>query len=311
MPRSVLGVVFLVLVSCVEEPEAPALPAADEACTSEGACASELSCVRLICRDNSGPKIDLRSPAPSTAFAGEVDRLWVFVHVDLAVGDRVELSVDPNGDAPHFFEFVEFPVGTINTELVLPGPLAVGPHRARARVLSAQGQPYSNPSASDEIVFFVRDPELPSTPQVAIVWPPHGYEHRRGNPLEVEVAVLPDSFTFVYSGSHCAPLPDCEPAFAAECEGECGAVSRSGHGKFFTEPDWPGCLTDTPISCAVRYITTTSVIDGFRARGTITGARFDDLGPFPLQASLNYTNHSPYPTTTSVIYEAITLQVVE
>jgi hypothetical protein len=314
MRRPVLAVMISCSFAC--SPDAsPQLPAAGEPCDAEGQCAEGLDCVRLVCADDTGPGVDVLLPAHMSVFSGELEILGLYLSVDSDnADDQVEIVVDLGG-SPQVEVFAVADLWmTVN--MFLATPLAPGPHHVRARVLDADGQPYANPSATMEVVLFVRDPDIPNTPQVAVVWPPSGYEHRIGNPLEVEVAVLPGSFTFA-DGESCEPVPDCEPELAPECEDWCGPVTRYGHAKLYIRPDYPGCLLDEPISCFGDYIGSlrapgAALIDGHQARDTIPAELLgDEPGSVPLTVALNFSSHAAYPSAANIIFETIELQLVE
>lgn len=314
MRRFVLMVALSCSLACGPEPAAE-LPAAGEPC-DEGQCAAGLDCVRLLCADDTGPRVDLSLPSHMSVFGYELTVVSVYMTVTSDNDDdQVEIVVDPGGDP----QTQLFPIEELykTVDMFLQTPLGPGPHRVRVRVVDAGGQPYTNPSATAEHLLFVRDPDIPNTPQVALVWPPSGYQHRIGNPLEVEVAVLPGSFTFA-DGDTCEPLPDCEPAFAPECEATCGPVTRYGHAKLYSLSDYPGCLLNTPIDCngeyigALRAIGSGELIDGHQMRGMISAELLgDEPGSIPLTVALSYSAHDPYPNDANVIHETIELQLVE
>jgi hypothetical protein len=312
MRRLLLAIPLLASLGCTDQ--GPKLPAAGEACDAEGQCAEGLDCVHLVCADDRGPQITIHLPESMTIYGTDESMLAVHASVfESADGDRVEFIVDPAADAPHR-ETIAIDGDSASTVLMLPDPLAVGPHHLSARVVDADGVPYPNPSASNEVVTWVPDPDIPDTPQIAIVWPPHDYQHRLGNPLEIELVVLQDSFTFVEDGPECLPLPNCEPEFAPECEAECGPVERSGHAKLYTLPDYPNCLLDEPISCNGEYIWSLrnpEQLEDFRVREVLPGDVNFELGGTPLHAALSSGYHMPYPSAANVIRDTITLQVIE
>jgi hypothetical protein len=271
--------------------------------------------VHLVCADDRGPEIHINFPEHLLQVqADDAMSLDAGASVfEAAEGDQVEFIVDPAADAP-YRELVALAGDDATTTLMLPAPLAVGPHHVRARIVDADGQPYANPSASAEVVVFVPDPDIPDTPQLAIVWPPHGYEYRVGNPLEVELEVLPGSFTFVDDGPECMPLPNCEPEFAPECEAECGPVERSGHAKLFALPDFPACVLDEPISCGLDYVwslRSAERLSDYEVRDALPELYGVEPGATPLHAALNSGYHQAYPSNANIIHDTITLQVTE
>jgi hypothetical protein len=312
MRRLLLAIPLLASLACADE--GLELPAAGEACYAGSHCAEGLSCVHFVCADDRGPELNVALPEHLVQLDGTSTTLAAIANVfDVAEGDQVEFIIDPAAAAPHR-ELVAIEGDSATTELMLPAPLAVGPHHLRARIVDADGQPYANPSASDEVVMFVPDPIIPDTPQLAIVWPPHDYEHRLGNPIEVELVALPGSFTFVEEGPECMPLPNCEPEFAAECEAECGPVERSGHAKLYALPEYPNCLLDVPINCNGDYIwslRTAERINDYTVRVLLDAVYGVQPGATPLHAALSSGYHQPYPSEANVIHDTITLQVVE
>jgi hypothetical protein len=318
MRRLLLAITVLSAFGCTSD-EGPQLPAAGEACDLEGQCAANLDCIHLVCADDRGPNIMLNLPEHMTIVDNVDTSLTAIAFVESANdGDQIEFIVDPGAANPHR-ELYPIDADSGGGLLTLPAPLAVGPHHLRARVVDGDGQPHANPSASTEHVLFVLDPDIPDTPQIAVVWPPSGYEHRIGSPLEIEIIVRPNSFTFVAEGDDCGPIPGCEPEFAPECEDQCGPVSRFGHVKLFTLPDYPGCLLDEPISCNGSYIDAlrpdgddVEVTNGYQLRASVPGERLgSEPGSVPLSVALSYDYHDPYPSAANVIYETITLKLVE
>jgi hypothetical protein len=311
MRRFLLALSWLLPLACVE---GPVLPAAGEPCDAEGQCAAGLDCVRLICVDDRGPSLRWNLPEQSNVFIEQPDTLVVEVQVeDAADGDQVEIIVDP-GHANPQRELLPIVDGSAQSMLTLTAPFAVGPHHLRGRIVDAGAQPHPNPSASKDVVVFVRDPEIPDTPQIAVAWPPTGYQHKLGNPLEIELAIFGD-FTLVDSGPTCRPLSDCEPAFGSACEGDCGPVSREGHIKIFTQPDYPECLLDLPVGCNGTYVWDSrgdqAELLGNHVRAVLNIDPKLSPGEVPLQAALAYNNHHSYPDYGNVIYDAITLNVIE
>ncbi|MFO7563989.1 MAG: hypothetical protein R6X02_15190 [Enhygromyxa sp.] len=305
------------LSSLACSPAADPGPVAGEACDDQGRCAEGLDCMRRVCVDDRGPAVRILLPESLQAFDGELSSILVNVSVvDLGEGDQVEVIVDPAVANPHR-ELVAIDGESASVTLTLPTALAPGSHHLRAQLVDADGQPYPNPSASAEVVLFVRDPEVPDTPRVAVVWPPSGYQHRIGTPLEVEVVVMPGSFGLVGEADSCAPVVDCEPELGPECEDSCGPVSRSGHAKLFTLPDYPACLFDLPISCNGQYIMSlrpgagAELLDDHRVRGVLPGEQLTVPGTRPLQAALSFADHDPYPSRANVIYDQITIELIE
>jgi hypothetical protein len=314
MHRFAIGFDSLMLIACADT--GPELPAVGEACDAEGQCAEGLSCVHLVCADDRGPEVTVLLPESLQPF-GEDSSMTAVAHVGDAIeGDQLEWILDPGSSSPHR-ELVAVSDGRAESMLSLPAPLTVGSHHLRARLVDADGTPYPNPSASAEVVVFVPDPVIPDTPQLAIVWPPHGHVHRLGNPLEIEVVVLPNSFEITdYDGSDtCQPVPDCVPAFDPSCQDQCGAVSREGHVKIFMEPDYPNCLLDQPIGCNGSYIAVMrpgddgdTVIGASQIRSLLeTKTFFQEPGTVSLTAALSYHDHNPYPNDTAIVYETLNL----
>jgi hypothetical protein len=304
------------VLACVPEAE-PMLAAVGEACEQASDCASEI-CQHLVCEaDQDGPTLSMVFPADLWAFDAGLPSVNLFFSIDSddAAGDRVRVTIDPGtaDEASAVFDaFVNGYVAGV-TEVVVPGGLSDGPHRVLAQIIDADGEPYPNPSATDQRVIFVRDAVLPDTPQLAVHWPPPGHEYRADQPADLEIAVLPGSFAFSSLAGDCHPLDDCTPAFAPECGASCGSVSRSGSVIVYVEDGFPACLADEPISCEGQFIgllepgsDDAELLDGHLIRGPL----FLLPGEYTLTAVLRYSSdYTIYPSEAEVIYDQISISV--
>lgn len=314
----VVALVVLVGACAGEREDEPELAAIGENCELSSDCAEALSCVHLIClADDSGPAFEFDSPFALDTFSPGLSSLSLLVNPD-ELDTQLELSVHASdlGGLTHELTFETIPHSYFS--FPLEPPLASGPHHLRGRLLQPDGTPYENHEATQDVVFFVRDAEIPTTPQLAIVWPPPGYEHPAGRDLEVEVAVLPGSFTFSKFGEECEPIPGCVPSFAPECEDTCGPVSRAGNVKLYVddEGEFPGCLEIEKSTCGWDYIYVmpgsqgAELVDGHFARGVILGERLPESGSFSLHAVLSYPSHLFYPSEAELIYNTVDIEII-
>src|SRR5690606_37601062 len=127
--------------------------------------------------------------------------------------------------------------GTIEQTVVTEGAvidisaLAPGAHRVEIQAVYGDGTPYDNPSSYDHTAFFSPS-DNPARPQVAILYPPPGYLHLAGEPLNILVAVR--NFDLVDAGSDCKVPTDCDPFDAAspDCIPSCGSPP-AGHAHIY------------------------------------------------------------------------------
>jgi hypothetical protein len=197
----------------------------------------------------------------------------------------------------------------------LPGDLPAGPHRLLGQIIRGDDTPYDNPESTTHTVFFIEDAN-PARPQVAFVEPRPFIEHVLGEPLEIEIAVR--NFDLVPNATDCHVAEDCDPFdLASECTVEpfCDgqSVSTTGHVKIYAEPDYPACLFDTPLDCNYEYIASIRPESGpvHQVTATIAGERFEEAGTTTLSVALSYNNHAVYPNRQFVIYDQITIELVE
>jgi hypothetical protein len=308
----------MLALACAPEPE-PMLTQIGYGCEQSSECESGL-CQHLVCVDDQdGPYLTVSSPDNFEGFDAGLTGLYMFFSIpwDGPAGDRVMVTIDP-GEAGEttvvFDEFHNgFPTGT--TEVPVPGGLSEGPHRMLTQIIDASGEPYPNPDATDLRTIFVRNAEVPNTPQVAIHWPPPGHEFIADQPIVIDIGVLPGSFTFSSWGGACRPLADCTPAFAPECEDTCGPVARSGSALLYIEEDFPACLADAPISCELSFAALLTpgsqeveLLDGHLIRGTIEIPL--PPGEYTLTAALSYAGAcSIYPSRSAAMYDQIPISV--
>jgi hypothetical protein len=303
-------------LACTPEPELEPLVEVGDGCEQSSECESGL-CQHLVCVDNpDGPYLVVNSPEDLEAFDSGLASVsfWFSIGPDTPEA-RVMVTIDPGrvGETTAVFDSLVNGFPTETSDVLIPAGLSDGPHQVLTQVIDASGEPYPNPHATDLRTIFVRDAEIPSTPQVAIHWPLPGHEYLAGQPIEIEVAVLPGSFTFSSVGESCRPLDDCTPAFSQACEESCGQVSRSGSAVLYVEEDFPACLADEPIGCELAFrgllspgSPEASLLDGYLIRGTIPL----EPGEHTLTAALSYSGEcSIYPNKASAMYDQITISV--
>ena len=313
MHRRQIAAAWFLLFACT--PEASDLHGEGAVCGDPVVCATDLTCVHLICRDDCGPDVQILLPEVGTVYDAGIGGILTVAAVDgFAPGDQLEWFLDPESGSAAL-ERIAVDEGQLDLSLSLAGGLTPGPHHVRARVIDADGQAYPNPSSSLDVPIFIDNPADPGAAQVAIVWPPSGYQHRLGDPLEVEL--IWRNFELVESGDVCLPIPGCTPAFGAACEDSCGPVIAQGNLKLFVTAEFPGCLLTTP-SCVIDYIqvirppsSKTDQITGQDARVTVLGDRLRDAGSVPLEVSLSSNDHQPFPSAEAVGFDRVTLDVLE
>jgi hypothetical protein len=303
-------------LACTQEPEPEPLLAIGEGCEQSSECESGL-CQHLVCmEDPDGPYLILVSPDDFDAFDTGLSSVNFYFSIDtIATGDQVMMTIDPGEPDEITAVFGEWPdvMSYGSMDVPIPGGLSDGPHRVLVQVVNASGEPYPNRNASEQLVIFVRDAVVPSTPQVAIHWPPPGHEYRAGEPIDVEVGVLPGSFVFSNLGDLCQPIIGCTPAFAPECEDTCGPVSRAGTVALYVEEDFPMCLADEPIGCEFSFVALLTpgfddaeLLDGYMIHGPI----MLEPGEYTLTAALSYSGACAiYPNKSAAMYDQIPISV--
>lgn len=304
------------VLACTPDPEPEPLAVVGDACEQSSDCESGL-CQHLVCvEDQDGPYLLVGFPEKLEAFDSGLAGVYFFFSIPPdSTSDRVKVTIDPGraGETTAVFDELVNGFPTEATDVPVAGGLSDGPHQVLTQIIDASGEPYPNPDATDLRTIFVRDAEVPSTPQVAIHWPLPGHEYLAGQPIDIEVAVLPGSFAFSSLGESCRPVDNCTPAFAPECEASCGPVSRSGSVAFYIEEDFPACLLDQPIGCELSFVglltpgsPDVELLDGYLIRGTLPL----EPGEYTLTAALSYAGQcSIYPNKTAAMYDQIPISV--
>jgi hypothetical protein len=299
--------VGLGLIGC--GPESEPLAQLGQACEYSPDCAEPLSCIESICVDDQGPALDIVFPSELDAVElGGSFFTYVSVIPEREPGDAVALTFDPHGPNPittrHEWADNDYPCCT---GLGLAAPLEPGPHWLRVALLDDDGQPYANPSATKEVLVFVRDGVHPDKPSVALLEPRPGHVHPIGHDLTFVAAVLPGTFAFSSYGEFCEPLPDCADPFAPECEDECGPVSRFGGLVALLDQDLPACTLDQ-VSCALSFVARPDEqLDAIIVRGTIDAAELE-AGDHELAVMLVH-DYAAYPSEAAPIYTTQPLRV--
>jgi hypothetical protein len=226
---------------------------------------------------------------------------------------KVALALDAVPDAGSGIVSAEPPL-----TFELPGDLPAGPHRILGQLVRGDGMPYENPEASAHTVFFIEDSN-PARPQVAFVEPQPFSEHVVGEPLEVHVAVR--NFELISSyGPECHAPEDCDPFdLAIEClsgDWNCEGlpVSTTGHVKVYGKTDYPACLFDSPLDCNPDYLLIlrpASEESATQWTASISADQLTQAGSITLSAALSYGDHNPYPNRQFLIYDQITIELVE
>lgn len=270
------------------------------------------------------PELALFSPEPLITLplgATEVGVGFEVTELTLDPGDevvdgqgKVALALDAVPDAASDLVTAE-----PSSSFALPADLTPGPHRILGQLVQGDGTPYENPEAIDHSVFFVEDSN-PDRPQVAFAEPRPFIEHVVGEPLEIRVGV--HDFEIVANGEgdmECSAPDDCDPFdLAGECLSDSPScvglpVSTFGHVKVYLRNDFPGCLSDTPVDCNGDYIALVRPTSGSSTDVTyaIPGELLANAGTFTLSAVLSYNYHQPYPNEQFLIYDQITIELVE
>ncbi|MFO7566288.1 MAG: hypothetical protein R6X02_26835 [Enhygromyxa sp.] len=281
-------------------------------CVEDSDCLASQACEQFRCVSDIGPELRLTLPEPRTLVTGS--ELTVdFSPTDFVISDSNQ-KVEGEGKV-----HISIDGGVIEQTVVTKGALVDisalggGGHRVEIQAVYGDGTPYTNPSSYDHTAFFIED-ENPDRPQVAILYPPPGYLHLAGEPLQVEVAVR--NFALVDAGNDCKVPSDCDPFDAAspECVPSC-EDPPSGHAHIYLIDNYPACLNNTPIGCNGDYVLSMRPSETNTSGAVVIGevdSRFiDTTGPMQLTVSLQYNDHDPYPAKSFVIYDSIEIHVTE
>lgn len=294
-------------------------------CQTDSDCGPTQSCAQFRCVDDTGPALRLTGPEPLTPF--EPSTTSIDVVFDASGLNLVESNDRVEGDGRVAISLDGEELAIADTDvlsLALPSDIAPGAHQLSVQAVYGTGEAYTNPSSSDFVTFYITDG---IRPQVAVVEPGHGHVHVAGEPLNVAAAVR--NFTYVENGTDCFWAEDCDPfAEGAVCEqsGEMctadGEPSEDGHSHAYLDvegdddDDYPGCLLSATTPCNLRYALSMRLSDNIEGdadevSGVIPGDRFDEPGPVTLSISLQYNNHDTYPNEAFVIYDQVTIEVIE
>lgn len=286
-------------------------------CTEDSECGSDQACVIFRCVDDSGPQVRITLPEPLTLIdQGEAELVVDYAVSSFTISDS-NAVVEGQGKILASIDNQEFSTLAVTDDgvaLDISAGLPPGAHRLWVQAVYGDGTPYTNPGATAFVVFFVEESGS-DRPQVAITTPGPNRTHKVGEPLEVSVSVR--NFEIVDNGNDCHVDEGCDPwAEGATCAPTDCELGDQGHAHIYIEPEYPACLFDTPIGCNGDYILSLRPSDsvssnGSSATGTIPGNRFTEPGTFTFSASLQYNNHDPYPNNEFVIFDQITLTIVE
>ncbi len=293
-------------------------------CEADSDCGSNQACQRFRCVDDSGPQLRITLPEPLTPIDVNDTTLVVdYAISNFTVSDSNE-NIDGQGKLLVSIDDGEFSTLAVTEDGIAldisPG-LEPGAHRLRIQAVFGDGvTPYENPGASAYVAFFVeektQDNQDSLRPQIAITKPDPNHIHVVGEPLGVAVAVR--NFEIVNNGNDCHIDDGCDPwnEETLDCAPACFdiGVKPAGHAHIYIEPDYPACLFDTPIGCNGDYILSlrpseTVESNGSEASAVIPANRFNEPGTYTFSASLQYSDHDPYPNADFVIFDQITLIV--
>jgi hypothetical protein len=265
------------------------------ACEIDDDCQAEFSCLRGVCVDDDGPKLEILGPETLTKFSEGVTEIPLTV----SLAD-VELA-EPGGSHQPGKAYLEvwidgLPVNTreggnplsdaVGSSVTVPavelpdGIVYLGEHRLRVEAFQLDGQPYSNPSAEARRMFFIANA---TTPQIAVLSPWPGDEQRADQTMLVEIAAVNWTWT--------DPVPG-------------GMDDSQGHTHVYFNKDFPDCLP----GCNFDYadggaLTRSANLDPLQPnvlRAELEIAEADATpGDFTVSAGLNWDSHIPWPAATS------------
>jgi len=297
-------------------------------CKADADCLPDHACERFRCVADVGPTVVIKEPELLTEIRDGTSSYVVTYDVsDFIVSDSNEL-VEGQGKLLLSVDGGAIEMVSTNDKgfaLDLSAGLAPGAHRLQVQAVFGDGQtPYTNPSATDHTVFYIVEQTSAGLnsprPQVAIAWPPPNHAHVVDEELAVTVSVR--EFDIVDNAPDCELKKDCDPwaevedgAEVCEPDAEC-TLSTTGHAHLYLVSNYPNCLTDAPIGCNGDYILTLRPREATDSTDRLINAvipadRFPKAGSFAFTASLQYNNHIPYPNVAHVIFDQITLNVVD
>ncbi|PRP96288.1 hypothetical protein [Enhygromyxa salina] len=284
-------------------------------CQTSTECGETQTCFQFRCVDDSGPHVRVTGPESLQNVQFGTATLTVnYTAEDFTVSDS---NAKTEGEGKLVVSIAGTEIST--TSIISQGAqldissLAPGAHRLLVQAVYGDGTPYTNPSATGSAVFYL-EAENPSRPQAALVSPLPGYVHVLGEALDVTVAAR--NFAFVESGEDCRVEDPCDPwgPDAAMCLPACAVVPQ-GHAHVYMLSDYPACLNNA-ITCNGDYVLSLrpseSVgVSGTTATARIPADRFTEAGPVTFSIGLQYNDHLPYPNQSVIIYDQITIEVVE
>lgn len=272
--------------------------------------------------ESCGPSPDLAFLSPESLSLLAIGTTEIELNLEVAelILDPGDVAVEGRGKVALALDARPDPTsGVVSAEpslsFELPGDLAPGPHRILGQLVQGDGTPFGNPESAAHAVFFVEDLD-PARPQIAFVEPRPFLEHDIGEPLEVHVGVR--NFEIVGNDVDCHVPEDCDPfdpeiecLSGPECEGL--PISTNGHVKIFLVDDYPACLFDAPVGCNYDYVLALRPESGpvTEITGTIDPEQFPGVGTVTMTAALSYNNHAPYPNQQFIIFDQITIELVE
>lgn len=289
-------------------------------CQSDADCLENQACEQFRCVDDTGPALQLTLPEPLTPFGADETTMAVQFNVS-GISDFLSDSnenVDGKGKVAIAIDGDIVAVTNIaGAQVQLDQPLEAGAHQLSIQaVFGDETTPYANPSASDFTTFYTEDVNG-TKPQVAIVSPAQGHVHVLGEPLHVEAAVR--NFRYVENGDDCIWESACDPfEVGAMCTNDCETVpdTPEGHSHAYLIENYPDCLGEMPLGCNGSYALSMRLSDNIQGdedevSGDIPANRFETTGPVTLTITLQYNQHDPYPNEEFVIFDQITIDVVD
>ena len=274
-------------------------------CASNDECPEGQECFNGVCLADEGPALTIQGPEPFQLIAAENTEALSSFTVTIRGSDLVltdsNQAVEGEGYISLMIDGMDVTgrivVGDLATGLTTDpqdlSAIAVGPHRLRVRAFYGNGEPYLNPSASTETIFFIDD----GTPQVAIVEPRPGQIQATTGPMAVTIAAI--NWTWNSAGS--------------------AVAEREGHTHTYSLPNYPACLTAEPSSdeyCNFKYLGSFSgagdPANPILLHGEITPDNLEllPLGPQPFQAGLQDNEHEPFPSPDAVEFDEIMIELV-
>ena len=285
-------------------------------CSADADCNTGQACTQFACVDNSGPQVKITGPELLQNYAFGTTELTVnYTASSFEVSDSNSV-VEGEGKILVSVLGTDLSVSSVlsNGAQLDISSLDPGTYRVAAQATYGDGTPYTNPSASAYTVFYIEDSNA-ARPQAAIVFPPHGHIHVADEALEIVVAAR--NFEFVGSDEDCRIEAGCDPwVEGAEClPVDCEISAPTGHAHVYTLSDYPACLSNE-IDCNGDYVLSLRPSESVDSNGTTASAqipadRFTETGTLTFSIGLQYNDHEPYPNSDFIIYDQITIEVVD